>query len=154
MARKPIRVEKSSGSVFLDIGFDEAEAAELLAKAKLSLELQRAIRARGLTQKQAATLCGTDQPTLSKVLSGRMTSISMDQLTLWLNVLAARSRSRSSAPAARPRPLSSAPRAVMAVAPLWECDSDPCILMPSIGVLGSILVHTPTDIVSFVTACF
>jgi hypothetical protein len=51
MARKPIRVEKSSGNVFLDIGFDETEAAELLAKAKLSLELQRAIRARGLTQK-------------------------------------------------------------------------------------------------------
>ena len=50
MARKPIRVEKSSGNVFLDIGFDEAEAAELLAKAKLSLELQRAIRARSLTQ--------------------------------------------------------------------------------------------------------
>ena len=32
MARKPIRVEKSSGNIFLDIGFDEA--AELLAKAK------------------------------------------------------------------------------------------------------------------------
>src|SRR5215813_6579527 len=87
MARKPIRVEKSSGNVFLDIGFDEAEAAELLAKSRLSLELQRAIRARSLTQKQAATLCGTDQPTLSKVLSGRMTSISMDQLTRWLNAL-------------------------------------------------------------------
>ena len=87
MARKPIRVEKSSGNVFLDIGFDEAEAAELLAKSKLSLELQRAIRARNLTQNQAAALCGTDQPTLSKVLSGRMTSISMDQLTRWLNAL-------------------------------------------------------------------
>ena len=87
MARDSVRIEKSSGNVFLDIGFDKAEAAELLAKAKLSLELQRAIRARGLTQKQAATLCGTDQPTLSKVLSGRMTSISMDQLTRWLNAL-------------------------------------------------------------------
>jgi predicted XRE-type DNA-binding protein len=87
MARHPIRVEKSSGNVFLDIGFDEAEAAELLAKAKLSLELQRAVRARGLTQKQAAALCRTDQPTLSKVLNGRMTSISMDQLTRWLNAL-------------------------------------------------------------------
>jgi transcriptional regulator with XRE-family HTH domain len=47
----------------------------------------RAIRARGLTQKQAVALCGTDQPTLSKDLSGRMTSISMDQLTRWLNAL-------------------------------------------------------------------
>ncbi len=36
---------------------------------------------------RAAALCGTDQPTLSKVLSGRMTSISMDQLTRWLNAL-------------------------------------------------------------------
>ena len=87
MVRKPIRVEKSSGNVFLDIGFDEAEAVELLAKSKLCLELQRVIRARGLTRKQAAALCGTDQPTLSKALSGRMTSISLDQLTRWLNAL-------------------------------------------------------------------
>ncbi len=108
MARKPIRVEKSSGNVFLDLGFDEAEAAELLAKAKLSLELQRVIRARGLTQEQAATLCGTDQPTLSKVLSGRMTSISMDQLTRWLNALGRSVEIKSSAPAARQRPSSSA----------------------------------------------
>lgn len=87
MARESVRVGKSSGNVFLDIGFDEAEAAELLTKAKLSLELKRAIRARGLTQKQAAALCATDQPTLSKVLSGRMTSISLDQLTRWLNAV-------------------------------------------------------------------
>jgi len=83
----PIRATKSSGNVFLDIGFEPAEAAELLAKAKLSLEVKRAIRARGLTQKQAAVLCGTDQPTLSKVLSGRMTSITIDLLARWLNAL-------------------------------------------------------------------
>lgn len=84
---RSVAIERSSGNVFLDIGFNQAEAAELLAKAKLSLELRRAIRARGLTQKRAATLCNTDQPTLSKVLSGRMASVSMDQLARWLNAL-------------------------------------------------------------------
>lgn len=87
MVEEPIRSEKSSGNVFLDIGFDEAEAAELLAKAKLAVQVKRAIKARGLSQKQAAALCGTDQPTLSKVLSGRMTSITIDLLARWLNAL-------------------------------------------------------------------
>lgn len=37
-----------------------------------------------LNQTQAAKVCCTDQPTLSKVLSGRSDSVSTDQLIRWL----------------------------------------------------------------------
>jgi len=42
---------------------------------------------RVLTQKQAAEVCGTDQPTLSKVLHGRMESVTIDRLASWLTAL-------------------------------------------------------------------
>jgi predicted XRE-type DNA-binding protein len=45
------------------------------------------IKARKLTQQEAARLCGTDQPTLSKVLRGRMESVTIDRLTAWLTAL-------------------------------------------------------------------
>lgn len=78
---------ESSGNVFLDIGFPPAEAAVLLAKAELVVALRRAIEAEGLTQRAAATRLGTDQPTLSKVLSGRSASVTLDLLTKWLHAL-------------------------------------------------------------------
>ncbi|RWJ04459.1 MAG: hypothetical protein EOR25_22430 [Mesorhizobium sp.] len=38
----------------------------------------------GLSQTRTAKLCSTDQPTLSKFLSGRSDSVSTDQLLRWL----------------------------------------------------------------------
>jgi predicted XRE-type DNA-binding protein len=46
-----------------------------------------AMSARGLTQVQAARLCHTDQPTLSKVLRGRTESVTLDKLLGWLLLL-------------------------------------------------------------------
>ena len=79
--------EKSSGNVFADIGFTPSEAADLTAKSTLILEIKDAIEQRKLTQQEAAQLCGTDQPTLSKVLRGRMESVTIDRLASWLNAL-------------------------------------------------------------------
>ena len=76
-----------SGDVFADIGFTPTEAAELTAKSALIDAIGETIRARKLTQQEAATLCGTDQPTLSKVLRGRMESVTIDRLTAWLTAL-------------------------------------------------------------------
>jgi predicted XRE-type DNA-binding protein len=85
-----MRVSKSSGNVFADIGFDRVEADELAAKADLITLVSQTMRARKLTQKQAASLCGVDQPTLSKVLSGAMDSVTIDRLTRWLVALGGR----------------------------------------------------------------
>jgi predicted XRE-type DNA-binding protein len=85
MARIPY--EKSTGNVFADIGFAPVEAADLTAKATLIIAIKDAILRLNLTQAEAATLCGTDQPTLSKVFRGRMESVTIDRLASWLNAL-------------------------------------------------------------------
>jgi predicted XRE-type DNA-binding protein len=82
-----ITFEKSSGNVFADIGFRPAEAAELAAKSSLIITIKDTIEKRKLTQQEAARLCGTDQPTLSKVFRGRMESVTIDRLASWLNSL-------------------------------------------------------------------
>ncbi|MGC9949112.1 MAG: helix-turn-helix transcriptional regulator [Bryobacteraceae bacterium] len=78
---------KSNGNVFADIGFTPAEAAELTAKSSLIIAIKDTIEQRKLTQRQPARLCGTDQPTLSKVFGGRMESVTIDRLASWLNAL-------------------------------------------------------------------
>jgi predicted XRE-type DNA-binding protein len=82
-----IPVHKSSGNVFVDIGFSPAQAAELTAKSTLIAAIDETIKRRKLTQLEAARRCGTDQPTLSKVLRGRMESVTIDRLTAWLTAL-------------------------------------------------------------------
>ena len=76
-----IPVHKSSGNVFADVGFTHGEVAELTAKSRLISAIDETIRRRKLTQLEAARRCGTDQPTLSKVLRGRMESVTIDRLT-------------------------------------------------------------------------
>ncbi len=82
-----IKVERGSGNVFTDLGFSPTEAQEALAKSALIALVGRIIAARGLTQAAAAKLCATDQPTLSKVLRGRMEHVTLDRLTGWLIAL-------------------------------------------------------------------
>lgn len=82
-----IPVHKSGGNVFEDMGFSPAEAAELTAKSTLIMAIGETIKRRKLTQLEAARRCGTDQPTLSKVLRGRMESVTIDRLTTWLMAL-------------------------------------------------------------------
>jgi predicted XRE-type DNA-binding protein len=82
-----ISFEKGSGNVFADIGFTPDEAAELTAKSSLIIAIKDTIEQRNLTQQEAARLCGTDQPTLSKVFGGRMESVTIDRLANWLNAL-------------------------------------------------------------------
>lgn len=80
-------IKPSSGNVFLDIGFDVFEAEEMAVKSDFISVVGLAIKKRGLTQAQAAKLCGTHQTTLSKVLSGKLDSITLDQLTKWIIAL-------------------------------------------------------------------
>jgi len=84
---KDISHEKGSGNIFADLGFSPAATAELTVKSRLITTISDTIRERELTQQEAAELCGTDQPTLSKVLRGRMESITIDKLAAWLNAL-------------------------------------------------------------------
>jgi predicted XRE-type DNA-binding protein len=82
-----IKATRGSGNVFVDMGFSAAKAGELTAKSALIDAIGDTIAARKLTQALAARLCGTDQPTLSKVLRGRMESVTIDRLAGWLTAL-------------------------------------------------------------------
>ena len=82
-----IAFEKGSGNVFADLGFSPAETAILPVKSDLIRKIGDTIRDRDITQITAAKLCHTDQPTLSKVLRGRMESVTIDRLAFWLTAL-------------------------------------------------------------------
>jgi predicted XRE-type DNA-binding protein len=69
----------SSGNVFADLGFSNAE--ERLVRSKLAAALQRSIGEMELTQTAAAALTGIPQPKLSKILRGRLEGISETYLT-------------------------------------------------------------------------
>jgi predicted XRE-type DNA-binding protein len=86
MKKEPL-FERSSGNVFADIGFSPAEVEELNAKSALIRAISDTIKQRKLTQVKAAKLCGIDQPTLSKVLRGRVESITIDRLAGFLTAL-------------------------------------------------------------------
>lgn len=79
--------QNSSGNVFSDLGFSLEEAEELEVKSALIRQISAAIEDHGMKQIEAASLIGVDQPTLSKVLRGRMGSITVERLTGWLNKL-------------------------------------------------------------------
>jgi predicted XRE-type DNA-binding protein len=87
MTMRKIPAHHGSGNVFADMGFSPAEAAEMTAKSSLIDAIGETIEQRKLTQMEAAKLCGTDQPTLSKVLRGRMESVTIDRLAAWLTAL-------------------------------------------------------------------
>jgi predicted XRE-type DNA-binding protein len=79
------RVERSSGNVFADLGLPEAK--QELLKAKLTLQIHKLIKSRGLTQAEAAKLLGTTQPQMSSLMRLRPVSVSVGRLMEFLTVL-------------------------------------------------------------------
>lgn len=73
-----IEHEVGSGNVFADLGLPDAD--ELLAKSELVLTIQRTMKARKLSQQKASELMGVDQPTLSKLLRGKLKSFTIGRL--------------------------------------------------------------------------
>lgn len=78
-------VTESSGNVFADLGLPDAET--LLAKSVLALHIKRIIKARRLSQTQAAEILGLDQPKVSAITSGRLEGFSTDRLMRFLTEL-------------------------------------------------------------------
>lgn len=78
-------VLESSGNVFADLELDEPE--EMLAKAELARRIGNILKRRRLTQAQAATLLGIDQPKVSALLRGKLGGFSTDRLLRFLMAL-------------------------------------------------------------------
>jgi predicted XRE-type DNA-binding protein len=75
-----LKVTHSTGNVFRDIGFSRKEAEHLRVRADLLIDLQAAIKARGLTQAAAAKILGVHQPRVSDLMRGRIELFSIETL--------------------------------------------------------------------------
>lgn len=75
----------SSGNVFEDLGFKDAE--QRLAKAELASRIDDLIEMRGLNQSEASKVLGINQPKVSALLNGKLEGFSMERLLHFLNCL-------------------------------------------------------------------
>ena len=76
---KPI-FETSCGNIFIDLGFPEDEAINMLARCELMGEIREIIRARGWTQMQAAKVLKIAQPRVAEVMKMKADHYSIDML--------------------------------------------------------------------------
>jgi len=79
-----VRVRRSSGNVFRDLGFSKQEAENLKIRSDLMIRLSRVIEGRRLTQAQAASLFGVTQPRISDLVRGKIDRFSIDTLIAML----------------------------------------------------------------------
>ena len=77
MAKKAVR---SSGNVFLDLGFEPHEASVMLLRAQLAEALRAWMEREGLTQAQAAKRLGIAQPRISDIVRNKVELMSLDYL--------------------------------------------------------------------------
>jgi len=74
------RITESSGNVFVDLGFDEAEATVMALRMELIVQLRETLTQQGLTQAEAAKQLGVTQPRVSALLKGTWKDVSIDML--------------------------------------------------------------------------
>ena len=74
------KTSKSGGNVFLDLGFDPAEAAVLQLRANLMGDLRLYIEKNKLTQAEAAKRLGIAQSRVSDLVRGKWEKFSLEML--------------------------------------------------------------------------
>ncbi|MSO21161.1 MAG: XRE family transcriptional regulator [Acidobacteria bacterium] len=83
--RPNIKFEAGSGNVFADLGLPHPE--QELLKARLTLQIYRLIKQRGLTQTEAGEILGIQQPHVSLLMRNRSGSFSVGRLMEFLTSL-------------------------------------------------------------------
>lgn len=77
--------EITEGNIFAELGLDEPE--ELLARAKLLMEVSKLIKASKLSQQEVAKKLGISQPKVSHLMKGKLASFSTESLLHYLSIL-------------------------------------------------------------------
>jgi predicted XRE-type DNA-binding protein len=80
-----VRAERSSGNVFTDLGLPHPE--QELLKARLTLQIYKIIKDRGLTQAKAGEILGIKQPHVSALMRNRAGTFSVERLMEFLTAL-------------------------------------------------------------------
>ena len=79
------QVTEGSANVFADLGFKRPD--EERVKADLVRAIRQIVRQRKLTQVQAASLLGVNQPKVSALMRGNLVGFSTDRLIRFLKAL-------------------------------------------------------------------
>ncbi len=79
-----MRTEKGSKNVFKDLGFSDAESANLEARSALMILLEREIKKLNLSQTEVAKRLGVKPPRVSELLNGKIDKFSLDLLVVYL----------------------------------------------------------------------
>lgn len=74
------RRTRSSGNVFLDLGFERADAEVMKLRAEVMIRVEQRLKAEGWTQTEAAKRLGITQPRVSRLLKGKSEDFSLDML--------------------------------------------------------------------------
>ena len=82
---RKLGIAKRSGNVFADLGLPNPE--QELLKARLTLQIYKIIKARGLTQTQAGEVLGIKQPHASTVMRNRAGKFWVGRLIEFLTAL-------------------------------------------------------------------
>ena len=91
MKQKLKRV-RGSGNIFVDLGFDKAEAENLKLRSELMMCIEDYYRQRGMTQAAAAKALGITQSRLNALLKGKIGLFSLDACGWWSGRLPERRR--------------------------------------------------------------
>jgi predicted XRE-type DNA-binding protein len=75
-----LKITRSSGNVFRDVGFPPGEAEHLLVRADLMIKVQKLIETKHLTQAELAKILRITQPRVSDLRRGRIDLFSTDAL--------------------------------------------------------------------------
>lgn len=75
-----VRVTRGSGNVFIDLGFDPAEAEIMALRAEVMIRIEQRLKSQGWTQLEAAKRLGITQPRVSKLIKGVWQDFSLDML--------------------------------------------------------------------------
>lgn len=80
-----MRVRKSTGNVYADLGYPDSE--DMLVKAQLVSKIAEIIEERRLTQEEAAKILRLTQPKISALLRGQFRGVSERRLLRCLTLL-------------------------------------------------------------------
>ena len=75
-----LKMTRTSGNVFRDIGFAPVEAEHLLVRADLLIKVQKVIESKRLTQAELAKTLRITRPCVSELLRGRIDLFTTDAL--------------------------------------------------------------------------
>lgn len=79
MSRK-LKITRSSGNIFADIGFDKDEAENLKLRAELMMRIEDCCLKSGARQAAMAKVLGLTAPRLNALLKGKIGLFSLDAL--------------------------------------------------------------------------